>query len=185
MRQEVFMAGIGGQGVQLAGQILAEAALEAGLELSWFPLYSPEVRGGPTTCTLVIADGPVGSPVVGGDADMILMDRAAVAMHLPGLRPGGLVVINSSLAGTDFERDDVKIVAVPANEIAAELGSERAVNMVLLGAFVGATGVVARRFIERALHKVLPERYHEYIPLNMAALQRGAELVAEQTLRGD
>ena len=185
MRQEVFMAGTGGQGVLLAGQILAEAALAADLELSWFPLYSPEVRGGRATCTLVIADEAVGSPVVGAPGNVILMDGIAVDNHLARVRPGGLAVVNSSLAGSQFEREDIEIVAIAANEVAAELGSERAVNMVLLGAFVAATHVVSHEFIEQALHKVLPERHHDYIPLNMAALQRGAKLAEKQMSRGD
>ncbi len=179
------MAGMGGQGVLLAGQVLAEAALAAGLELSWFPLYSPEVRGGRATCTLVIADGPVGSPIVGEPGAMILMDGIAVENHLARVWPEGLAVVNSSLAGEQFARGDVTIIAIPANEIAAELGDERAVNMVLLGAFVAATAVVTHEFIERALRKVLPERHHGFIPLNMAALQRGAELAPTQISRGD
>lgn len=178
------MAGMGGQGVLLAGQVLAEAAMAAGLELSWFPSYSPEVRGGRATCTLIIADGPVGSPVAGRPSSMILMDGTAADKHLDRASSGGLVVINSSLAD-DCSRDDLTIVTIPANEIAAELGSERAVNMVLLGAYVGATQVVTHELIEQALHKVLPERHHEYIPVNMAALGRGNQLAEEQLTRGD
>ncbi len=180
MRQEVFMAGMGGQGVLLAGQILAQAALEAGLELSWFPLYSPEVRGGRATCTLVIADGEVGSPVVGQPGSMILMDGIAVDNHLNRVRPDGLAVVNSSLAGDEVNRDDIELVAIAATDIAAELGSEQATNMVLLGAFVAATRVVSHKFIEQALYQVLPERHHDYIPTNVAALQRGAQLAEEQ-----
>jgi len=180
MRQEVFMAGMGGQGVLLAGQLLAQAALEAGLELSWFPLYSPEVRGGRATCTLVIADGEVGSPVVGRPQRMVLMDGIAVANHLDRIHSGGLVVINTSLASGEVNRDDIKLVTIAATDIAAELGGEQAANMVLLGAYVQASGVVEPQAIEQALHRVLPERHHDYIPVNVAALQRGAQLTAEQ-----
>jgi len=174
------MAGMGGQGVLLAGQLLAQAALEAGLELSWFPLYSPEVRGGRATCTLVIADGEVGSPVVGQPGSMILMDVIAVDNHLGRVRPGGLAVVNSSLAGGEVKRNDINLIAIAATDVAVQLGSERAINMVLLGAYVQATGVVEAQAVEEALHRVLPERYHDYIPTNVAALQRGAQLAAEQ-----
>jgi len=180
MRQEVFMAGMGGQGVLLAGQLLAQAALEAGLELSWFPLYSPEVRGGRATCTLVIADDEVGSPVVGQPGSMILMDGIAVDNHLNRARVGGLAVVNSSLAGDEVNRDDIDLVAIAATDIAAQLGSERATNMVLLGAYVAATELVEPKLIEETLYQVLPERYYDYIPTNAAALQRGAQLAAEQ-----
>ena len=180
MRQEVFMAGMGGQGVLLAGHLLAQAALEAGLELSWFPLYSPEVRGGRATCTLVIADGEVGSPVVGQPGSVILMDGIAVENHLNRVRPGGLAVVNSSLAGGDINRDDIDLVAIAATDIAAQLGSERATNMVLLGAYVATTELVGPQLIEETLYRVLPERHHDYIPTNVAALQRGMQLAEEQ-----
>ncbi len=180
MRQEVFMAGMGGQGVLLAGQLLAQAALEAGLELSWFPLYSPEVRGGRATCTLVIADGEVGSPVVGRPQGMILMDGIAVANHLGRIHSNGLAVINTSLASGEVNRDDIKLVAIAGTDIAAQVGSERAANMALLGAYVQVSGVVELRVVEQALYRVLPKRHHDYIPTNIAALQRGAQLAEEQ-----
>ncbi len=138
------------------------------------------MRGGRATCTLVIADGEVGSPVVGQPGSVILMDGIAVEDHLNRVRPGGLAVVNSSLAGDEVNRHDIDLVAVAATNIAAELGSEQATNMVLLGAYVQASGVVEAQAIEQALHRVLPERHHDYIPTNVAALQRGAQLAAEQ-----
>ena len=180
MREEVYMAGMGGQGVLLASQILAQAAVSAGLEVSWFPLYSPEVRGGRATCTVVVADGEVGSPVVGHPAVMILMDRIAVENHLGKIRPEGLAIVNSSLAGEEFDRDDVRITAIPANDIATEVGSERTVNMVLLGAYVASAELVTLADIEQALREVIPERHHSFIPINVAALQRGAQYVTNQ-----
>ena len=178
------MAGMGGQGVLLAGQVLAQAAMDAGLEVSWFPLYSPEVRGGSATCTVVVADDEVGSPVAGQPA-MILMDRTAVDDHLDRAKPGVLVVVNSSLAGEEFSRDDVRIVAVPANDIAAELGSQRSVNMVLLGGYVGTSELVTLEMIQAALREVIPERHHSTIPVNLTALQSGAEWAINQLYRGD
>lgn len=185
MREEVFMAGMGGQGVLLAGQVLTQAAMSAGLEVSWFPLYSPEVRGGRATCTVVVADGEVGSPVAGQPAAMILMDRIATDNHLGRTKSGGLVVVNSSLAGEEFNRDDIRIIAIPANDIATELGSERAVNMVLLGGYVETSELVTLQIIEQALREVIPERHHSFLPVNMTALQRGAEWAANQISRGD
>lgn len=180
MREEVYMAGMGGQGVLLASQILAQAAMSAGLEVSWVPLYSPEVRGGRATCTVVVADGEVGSPVVGHPAVMILMDRIAVENHLGKIRPEGLAIVNSSLTGEEFDRDDVRIIAIPANDVATEVGSERTVNMVLLGAYVASAELVTLADIEQALREVIPERHHSFIPINVAALQRGAQYVTNQ-----
>ena len=179
MREEVYMAGMGGQGVLLAGQILAQAAMSAGLAVSWFPIYSPEVRGGRATCTVVVADSEVGSPVVGQPAAMILMDKIAVEKHLDNLKTQGLVVVNSSLAGEEFERDDIRIITIPANDIAVEVGSEKAVNMVLLGGYVTRTELVTLASIEEALRQVIPERHHSFIPVNVAALQRGAQFATK------
>ncbi len=180
MREEVYMAGMGGQGVLLAGQILTQAAMLAGLEVSWFPLYSPEVRGGRATCTVVAADEEVGSPAAGHPAAMILMDKIAVDNHLGRVKSGGLVVVNSSLAGEEFSRDDLRIVPIPANDIATELGGERAVNMVLLGGYVEVTELVTLEATEQALREVIPQRHHSFLPVNVAALQRGAQCATNQ-----
>lgn len=177
MRKDVFMAGIGGQGVLLIGQLLTQAASEDGLQVSYFPIYSPEVRGGATTCTVVIADGAVGSPVSGFPGAMLLMDQHSVEANIARLKSGGLVVFNSSLV-RDLKRDDVQALAIPATEKAAEIGNERIANMVMLGAYVGATQVVTMEALEQALKVVLPERHHKYLPLNMQALRAGAELAS-------
>ncbi len=175
MREEVYMAGMGGQGVLLAGQTLAQAAMMVGLEVSCLPLYSPEVRGGRATCTVVIANDQVGSPVVGHPATMILMDKIAVDNHLNKLRPDGLVVVNSSLAGEEFDRADITTITIPANDIAIDVGSERAVNMVLLGSYTAMTELVSLADIEQALREVIPERHHALMPVNIAALHQGAQ----------
>ena len=182
MREEVYMAGMGGQGVLLAGQTLAQAAMMVGLEVSCLPLYSPEVRGGRATCTVVIANDQVGSPVVGHPAMMILMDKIAVDKHLDKLRPDGLVVVNSSLAGEQFDRDDITTITIPANDIAIDVGSERAVNMVLLGGYTAMTELVSLADIEQALREVIPERHHVLMPVNIAALHRGAQAAMKAIL---
>lgn len=179
MRKEVFMAGTGGQGVLLLGQLLTQAADIDGRQVSYFPVYSPEVRGGATTCTVVISDGAVGSPISGRPAAMLLMDQVSVDANLVNLREGGLVVANSSLV-SEIGRDDVAAVLIPANEIAVEIGNERVSNMVMLGAYVGATGAVGLEALEQALRKVLPERHHRYLPMNVQALEAGAKLAAQQ-----
>jgi 2-oxoglutarate ferredoxin oxidoreductase subunit gamma len=178
MRKEVFMAGTGGQGVLLIGQLLTQAALEDGLEVSWFPIYSPEVRGGTSNCTVVVADGAVGSPVSGSPASMLLMDQLSVDTHVERVKPGGLVVVNSTLVES-VGRDDVELVAVPATQSAAELGNERVTNMIMLGAYVGCTEVVSWAALEAALKVVLPERHHKFLPLNIQSLQLGAKMAAE------
>ena len=175
MREEVLMAGTGGQGVLLAGQVLSEAALASGLEVSSYPSYTPEVRGGRATATVIIADGPVGSPIAGIYASLVLMDKLAVSEHLARLKPGGLLVVNSTLCGDEPTEADARIVRVPAHEIAMKLANERVVNMVMVGAYVAASGIVPMDALETALRAVLPERHHRHIPMNLAAIAGGAE----------
>ncbi len=175
MREEVFLGGIGGQGVLLSGQMLGRAAMDQGLNVSWFPIYSPEVRGGYTTCTVVITDGRVGSPLAEHPAAMIMMDPMAMRLFGDRAPEGGLMVLNSSLIDPGMARDDVRIIWVPANEIAADIGNDRTVNMAMLGAWAEATGTLTIDAIGASLRRMLPERHHRHMPANEAALSRGAE----------
>lgn len=176
MREEVFMGGIGGQGVLLGGQMLARAGMDLGLNVSWFPIYSPEVRGGYTTCTIVIADGSVGSPLSERPPTMIMMDPLSMRNFAGRCADGGLMVLNSSLVEPELVPTGVQALWVPANDIAREIGNERAVNMVMIGAWAARTQVFTIEQIAGSLRKMLPERHRKYMPTNEAALQRGAEL---------
>jgi len=177
MREEVFMAGLGGQGVLLAGQLLARAGMDQGLNVSWYPMYTPEVRGGSTTCTVVLTDSRVGSPISGTPSAMILMQSTAASFAAQAAE-GGLLVLNSSLIEQPLGRDDCEILMVPANEIAAELGNERTVNMIMIGAYVGKTGSLTVEALADSLREMLPERHHKHMPANIEALERGVEVAA-------
>lgn len=174
MREEVFLAGTGGQGVLSAGQMLAQVAMEADYQVSYLPLYSPEVRGGTATATIVFSDTAVGSPVLGSAGSLVLFAHRSVEDELHRARAGGLIVSNVSLTGT-IEVAGARVVEVPATRIACDLGFEQVTNMVMLGAYVAAAGVLGLDGFEQALQSVLPERHHKHIPLNMEALKRGAE----------
>lgn len=175
MQNDVIMAGFGGQGILLIGKMLAYAGMHEGKEVSWLPSYGPEMRGGTCNCTVVISDRPVGSPV-------IQSPRAVVAMNLPSLdkfeadvRPGGLLLINSSLIERGAARDDVEVLLVPANEIANELGNPRGANMVALGAYLGATGAVSLEEVEEVVRETFAAK-PKLIDVNLEALHRGYEL---------
>lgn len=178
MREEIFLGGLGGQGVLLGGQMMARAAMDAGLNVSWFPMYSPEVRGGSTTCTVVLTDGRVASPVCERPGTMILMDPVAARTFAGRVAEGGLLVLNSSMIERSAGREDCETLWVPANDIAAEIGNERTVNMVIIGAWAGRTSALSVEGIAEALKHMLPERHHKHMPANIAALQRGAEIGA-------
>jgi 2-oxoglutarate ferredoxin oxidoreductase subunit gamma len=179
MREAIFMSGRGGQGVLLAGQLIAQAAMEAGLNTSWYPVYDPEVRGGRTTCVVVVADGPVGSPVAGRYSLAVLMDEYAVRHHLPEVADEGIAVINTSLAVVPGDAA-VQCVGLPATQIAETIMDERATNMVLLGALAAARGFLSVAQISGALKEFLPPRRHDLIPLNVRAMEEGFAVARAQ-----
>jgi len=179
MQQEVIIAGFGGQGVLFAGQLLSYTALDEGKEVTWFPSYGPEMRGGTANCTVVVSDEEIGSPLVN-------RPTAVLAMNLPSLekfenlvKEGGVLVVNASMVNREVQRNDIKIVSIPANEIAMELGSERATNMVMLGALLGNLDLLSLEAVGAALDRHLPERHKKLLPLNKEALRRGAEYKAK------
>jgi len=176
--EEIMLAGFGGQGIMLAGKLLATAAMQQGFEVTYMPSYGPEVRGGTANCAVVIADSPIASPVPGPVDTAIIMNDASLRKFAPRLRPGGLLIINRSLIETDPGRDDVELLEVPADELAQELGSPKAANMVMLGAYLGRRAKMNVHAVANCLQDVLAQRYHKTIPLNTAALEHGAQVPA-------
>lgn len=173
--QDVIMAGFGGQGVMLIGNLLAYAGMEHGLNVTYIPVYGPEMRGGTANCTVVVSDDAIGSPIIRTPKSLIIMNRPSLDKFQPQLADGGVLVLNSSLiapALVDAKR--VKLVAVPANEIADGLGNTRMANMVALGAFVNATGILPLEAVEASLSHVIAKHYSHLIPKNAEALRAGA-----------
>lgn len=177
MREEVFFAGLGGQGIVLAGQLLAQAGMDAGLEVSWFPSYSPEVRGGEATCTVILAEGRVGSPISGRPRTGILLDPRSIAKFAPSCAPGGTLIINTGLGEVTVEHPDARVIALDGNGIAARLGDDRILNMVMIGAYLQVSRPEMLEATAEALSHVLPERHHRFIPMNLEAIRAGAEAV--------
>ncbi|MHC1782678.1 MAG: 2-oxoacid:acceptor oxidoreductase family protein [Anaerolineaceae bacterium] len=180
MQTEIFIAGFGGQGVLFAGQLLSYAALGEGKETTWIPSYGPEMRGGTANCTVVISDDEIGSPMVRYPQAVIAMNLPSLEKYESTLKPGGILVINSSIINRNSTRTDVKVVAIPANEIAETLGDKRMTNMVLLGGLLANLPVLPLSAIEKALAEHLPARHQKLLPLNSEALKRGASFVAEK-----
>ena len=175
MRYDVFIAGFGGQGVLLAGNLLSYAAIIEGKNVSFFPAYGVEKRGGAAMCTVVIADGEVGSPVIGNPSVSVVLNQASLDKYGHKVKPGGVCIINSSLVDTShFSRNDIEVIPVPMNDIALKLGDARMVNMVAVGVYAARTGAVALRSLVEALKDALPERNHRFIPANVRAIEAGA-----------
>lgn len=177
MRTDVIFAGLGGQGLMTMGQMLAVAAMNEGKLASYVPSYSPEVRGGWANCTVVVSDRSIGSPVVGEPSTLVALDTTAVQRHAHTVRPGGAILVNTSLVPDPIDRDDVTIMEIAANELAQELGNERVANSIMLGAFVALVGVVKLRSVADVVAEQLSKR-PELVDINMRALQKGASLAS-------
>ncbi len=142
MQSEVMFAGFGGQGILLSAKILAHAAMEEGREVAWVPSYGPEMRGGTAYCTVVVSDRLIGSPIIRNPMHLIAMNRPSLEKFAPQVKPGGVILVNSSLISIDSNRKDVDEVRVPVNEIAIKIGSVRSANIVALSAFVTRSKLV-------------------------------------------
>jgi len=178
MRHDVFIAGYGGQGVLLAGNLLSYAAIHEGKNVSFFPAYGVEKRGGSAMCTVVFADGDTGSPVVGCPSVSVVLNQLSFDKYAAKVKPGGICIVNSTLVKSDgVDLPGVSLVQVPMNQLALDLGDVRMVNMLACGAYVGKTGALAIASLEEALKKALPERNHRLIPANIAAIRAGAAAV--------
>jgi 2-oxoglutarate ferredoxin oxidoreductase subunit gamma len=176
MYQDVMIAGFGGQGVLVAGKLLAYAGMIEGKHVTWFPSYGAEIRGGTANCTVIISDTDIGSPVVQNPSTMLIFNEASFQKFETRIMHGGLIFLNTSLVKTPFKRSDIMHIEIRANDIAEELGDIRISNMVMLGAFLKKTGVVELDSVLTALKQVLPPRRHFLIPLNESALKRGADV---------
>ena len=175
MHYDVFMAGFGGQGILLIGNLLAYAAIKEGMNASYFPAYGVEKRGGAATCTVVISDEEVGSPVIGRPGAALIFNPLSMEKYFSKIKPGGFCLINASLVeDSGQERNDLDILRMPLNEMALEAGDARLVNMVALGAYAAKIPAVSFDSLKAALHDVLPERNHHFIPLNVRAIDLGA-----------
>jgi 2-oxoglutarate ferredoxin oxidoreductase subunit gamma len=175
MHYETIMAGFGGQGVLLIGKLLAYTGLEAGREVTWIPAYGPEMRGGTCNCTVMLSSSPIGSPISKRPHGLIALNLQSLDKFEPAVRPGGCIVVNTSLINRLPTRMDVKVVTVPANEIAIAAGSAKAANMAALGAFLGASNLVDIDLVLAIITKTFATK-PKVVAANNTALKRGFEI---------
>lgn len=177
MLHEIIIAGFGGQGVLSMGQLIAYSGMLEGKHVSWMPSYGPEQRGGTANVSVIVSDEPVGSPVIVRPTAAIVLNKPSFDIFEPMLAPGGVLIVNSSLVSEKSKRDDITVVEVAATELASEMGESKIANSIILGAFLEVTKPVSPESVIESLKKVLPEKRHNLIPINKAALEKGAELV--------
>ena len=179
-KREIILSGFGGQGVMSIGKNLAEAGVVEGLEVSWVPSYGPEMRGGTANCTVILSEHRIGAPLVEQTTEIVVMNRPSLIKFEPTLEPGGIAFINSSIVPDKVTRDDIRAVYVPCDAIAAELGNLKVGNMVMLGAYIGATEALKVETIEEMIHEMFTGKKAKLVPLNLEALQRGIRCAKEQ-----
>jgi len=178
MYHDVIMAGFGGQGILMIGNLLAFAGLRQGLRVTFFPSYGVEMRGGTANCTVTLSDREIGSPVTSRPLGVIAMNEPSAVKFGPAIRPDGFFVVNASLVSEAAHAPDgVQSVRIPSNEIALGLGDGRLASMVAIGAYVELTQVVPLARIEEALAEVLPTKAKNLIPLNLQAIEAGRRFV--------
>ena len=175
MQKEIIIAGFGGQGVLFGGQVLAVAAMDAGREVTWIPSYGPEMRGGTCNCTVVLSNRQVGSPVTNRPHGAIVLNLQSIDKFEPLVRPGGILVVNTSLINRPAVRTDLVVVPVAANQIAQDAGNAKAANMVALGAFLGASGLVSPDLVRDVLAETFAGR-QKIVQLNQVCLSKGYEI---------
>ena len=174
MQTEIIFAGFGGQGVLFAGQIVAFAGMDAGKEVTWMPSYGPEMRGGTANCTVVVADEEIGSPLVHRPHAGVVMNLPSFDKYESLINPGGVLIVNASLVNHIAQRQDIQVVAIPAQEIAETIGNRRLTNIVMLGALLAKLPFLPLEAIEQTLDRHLPERHRRLLPSNIQALRQGS-----------
>ncbi|HCX62813.1 MAG TPA: 2-oxoacid:ferredoxin oxidoreductase subunit gamma [Clostridiales bacterium] len=175
MSEKIISAGFGGQGVMAIGQMLAYAGMLEGKQVSWYPAYGPEMRGGSANCNVVISERQIGSPVVTKADTLIAMNGPALDKFLTNVKKGGIILINSSLVERRLEEVNKRVYYIPATDIANELGNPKIANMVMIGAYVELTKLMTEETIRQAYVNVFGESKMKFYELNKLAMNKGAE----------
>ncbi|MBR5258908.1 MAG: 2-oxoacid:acceptor oxidoreductase family protein [Eggerthellaceae bacterium] len=172
--QAVF-AGFGGQGTLFAGKLMAYAGLIESREVSWFPSYGPEMRGGTANCSVTISDSPIGSPLVATPDVVVAMNQPSFDRFVDAVKPGGVVVADTSMVNDLGNRDDITVVGIPATKIAEEASLKGLANIVLMGRLYAAVPYCKPETIDKALAKCIPSKKVAMLEKNKQAIKLGME----------
>lgn len=175
MKQSFVFSGSGGQGIMSAGITLAHTAIDMGKHATYLPEYGPEQRGGSAKCTVVVSDDEIVSPLPKQCDNLIVMNEQAYAKFEEDIKEGGVLLMNASRIAPK-NRNDVREIAAPVDDIALELGSEKAANIVLLGILIGATDIVSRETLAASLEEKFKDKKPGILEMNIKALDKGIEI---------
>lgn len=179
MKEEIIIAGFGGQGVLSMGKILAYAALLDGKEVTWMPSYGPEQRGGTANVTVILSDNEISSPVLDKYDTAVILNQQSLDKFEKAVKPGGTIIYDPYGIHHCPTRKDISVIPVNAMEATFELGTPKTYNMLLLGALIKVRGFVSVEDVMKGLKKTLPERHHHLLPANESAIRHGMKLVTQ------
>ena len=178
MKEEIIIAGFGGQGVLSMGKILAYSGLMDNKEVTWFPSYGPEQRGGTANVTVILSDEKISSPILDAYDIVIALNQQSLDKFSPKVKPGGILIYDTNGIHHIPERNDIKMIPVDAMSATMEIGNPKAYNMVVMGALLEAMPYkIPMEMVVKGLKRSLPERYHNLIPLNEEAIKKGQSLL--------
>jgi 2-oxoglutarate ferredoxin oxidoreductase subunit gamma len=168
-------AGFGGQGILSLGQIVAYAAMKEGRFVTWIPSYGPEMRGGTANCSVIASDEEIASPVVSRPDFLVIMNQPSLEKFEPLLKAGGILLYNSDLVKYENPRKDVKVLPIPANSAAAELGNDRVANVIVLGALAAHTDLVGEEACRLTISDLFGKKKAALVELNLQAFIKGRD----------
>ncbi len=177
MKEEIIIAGFGGQGVLSMGKVLAYSAIMQDMEVTWMPSYGPEMRGGTANVSVILSDSKIGSPIVTRYDTAIILNQQSMDKFEKTVKPGGLLLYDPSGITRHPERKDIRIAQINAIEVAASVGNSKVYNMAVLGAFLKIKPVVSMDNVRKGLAKCIPARYSDLISLNEKAINEGHDSV--------
>ena len=176
--KSLIAAGFGGQGLMVLGQLIAYTGMAEGRNVSWIPSYGPEMRGGTANCCVIVSDQEVGAPVVSEADAIVVMNQPSFDKFKNSAKTNGVLLYNSDLIKSGDVRSDVKVVAIPANTIAKETGSDKVANIVMLGALVKASNIVDDKTCVEMIKEKLGGKKPEFLPMNLDAYEKGKALIS-------
>lgn len=177
MTEEMIIAGFGGQGVLSMGKILAYSGIMEDKEVTWFPSYGPEMRGGTANVTVIVSDTRISSPILHQFDSAIILNQQSMEKFEKSVKPGGTLLYDPNGVIHAPKRDDINIYKVEATVAAVEMGNPKVFNMIVFGSYLKVRPILSLDNVERGLEKSLPERYHNLIPINLEAIRKGQEIV--------
>ncbi|MBO7234156.1 MAG: 2-oxoacid:acceptor oxidoreductase family protein [Paludibacteraceae bacterium] len=177
MKEEIIIAGFGGQGVLSMGKILAYSGLLQGQEVSWMPSYGPEQRGGTANVTVILSDERISSPILNQYDTAIVLNQPSLDKFESTVKPGGVLIVDPHGLSRMPERTDIQVYSIDATEEATRTNNQKTLNMIILGGYLKIRPIVKIENVMAGLKKSLPERHHHLLPINEKAINMGMDLI--------